>query len=62
MPDFYNLQSVIDFAYELSKRYPKFTQYVVKYPNRANFNITMQIEKAVKNGAKIMWDSSLSRN
>ncbi len=55
--DYTNEGEVIDFAQQMAKRYPRFKQYVIKYPERGNYNITMQVEKAVTEGAVIVWSS-----
>ena len=56
--DYMDLTQVTDFAAKMSARNPKFVQYVVKYPNRENYNITMQRDKAIKEGAVVLWCSS----
>lgn len=52
-----DVMAVIDFARQMAQKYPKFTQYVVKYPDRDNFNITMQLQKSLNKGAKLIWSS-----
>lgn len=52
-----NLAEVIVYAKKMAKNSPQFNQYVVKYPDRTNYNITMQIDRATKEGAEIMWSS-----
>ncbi len=56
-PDFTDKDAVIAFAKELAKRHPRFVQYVVKHPSRDNYNITMQIDNAIEQGAEIIWQS-----
>lgn len=58
--DYCNLDAVIAFAKAMAKRNPKFTQYVVKNPNRDNYNITMNLAWAVRDGSQVIWSSSES--
>lgn len=54
--DYCNLEAVI----ALAKRFAadgRFVQYVTKHPKRDNYNITMQRERAEREGAKIIWAS-----
>ena len=53
--DFFDLEKVKELARSL--RRPGFEQHVVKYPNRRNYNITMQLRKAQDAGAIIVWST-----
>jgi len=55
------LSEVIDLARSLHKLHPRFRQVVVKYPNRSNYNITMQVPEALAKGAAIVWDSTTTK-
>ena len=57
-PDFTDKAAVIAYAKSMSKKHPKFVQYVVKSPGRDNYNITMQRERAIREGAEIVWSSN----
>lgn len=50
-----DLKAVTRLAQDLQRRNPRFIQYVVKYPQRDNYNITMQVEKAKNEGAEVIW-------
>lgn len=56
--DYCDLPSVIEFAKGLARKHPVFAQYVVKYPGRENFNITMQRTAAESAGAAVVWSST----
>lgn len=53
--DFCDLEKVKELARSL--RRPEFEQHVVKYPNRRNYNITMQLRKAREHGAIVVWST-----
>jgi hypothetical protein len=57
-PDFTDRRAVIAFAAELARRNPQFRQFVVKYPDRAGYNVTMQVGRAVAAGAAVVWQSA----
>jgi hypothetical protein len=54
--DWSNRESVIAFAREMARKYPKYRQLVYKHPDRPNYNVTMQ--PAQTRGAVIVWDSA----
>lgn len=51
--DYSDLNAVVQLAKALNSR--QFQQFVVKYPDRDNYNITMQVKEAVKRGATVVW-------
>ena len=51
--DYTNLDAVIAMATAMAS--PEFRQYVVKYPGRDNYNVTMQKDRALREGAVIVW-------
>lgn len=55
--DYNNLDSVISFAKKMSDGY-KHPIYVVKHPSRDNYNITMQLDKALSEGDVLIWSST----
>ncbi len=57
MPNFESLEAVIAFAAKMAKDHPKFPQFVVKHPGRTNYNITMQLQKALNEGYTLIWSS-----
>lgn len=57
--DYTKLEDVIAFAKELEAKFPEYKQFVVKYPNHDNYNITMQSRKAVEEGAAIVWPHAI---
>lgn len=52
--DFHKLEDVRKLADYLERKYPEFKQFIVKYPNRGNYNITMHPEKALAEGAELI--------
>ncbi len=49
--DYTDLAAVCALARSLARGVQ---QYVVKYPNRANYNVTMQLDRAIKGGADLV--------
>jgi hypothetical protein len=54
---FESKEKTIDLAKAIAEKYPHTTQYVVKYPNQRNYNITMNIGRIKLHGAEIIWCS-----
>jgi hypothetical protein len=57
MPNWNKLTEVFAFALRVAAENPRFPQFIVKYPGRSNYNLTMQPDKALASGARIVWSS-----